>query len=82
MLPFLQPKKITSIMMAVKKPDGSIEQKGPEDEPDHALMSAAEDLISAVHMKDAKAVAEAIKAAFELCDSEADSEGQDFGGDE
>lgn len=78
MLPFLQPKKIATMMVASKKPDGSIEQEGPADEPNHALLAAAEDLISAVHMKDAKAVAEAIESAFEICDSNDDNEG---GGD-
>jgi hypothetical protein len=45
-------------------------------------MSAADDLISAVHMKDSKAVADALKAAFEICDSMPHEEGQHLDMDE
>lgn len=66
MLPFLQPKRMTTVMMTHAKPDGQIEDKEmPED--DHALLSAAEDLIKGHGMKDAMIVAQALKAAFEVC---------------
>lgn len=68
-LPFLNAKKIASVMMAKTRPDGSVEDQHMEDEHDPALQSAAEDLISAVHMKDSMKVASALKAAFEIMDS-------------
>jgi len=75
MLPFLQPKKAAAVMIAKRKPSGSIEPMHEEGEQDPGLMSAAEDLISAVHAKDAKGVADALKAAFEMADSEPHVEG-------
>lgn len=68
-------------MMAARKPDGSMEQEGEAKEPNHALLAAAEDLISAVHMKDASKVAEALDAAFEICDSSPHEEGPSLEGD-
>lgn len=73
-LPFLNPRKVGSVIAAARKPDGSLEPKGEVGEPDHALMSAAEDLIRAVHMKDANAVVNALQAAFEMMDSSQDME--------
>lgn len=66
MLPFLQPKKMASVIVSSRKSDGS---KGPEKEEgehDPGFMSASEDLISAIHAKDAKGVADALKAAYEM----------------
>lgn len=76
MLPFLAPKKIASVIMAKTKPEGGVEDERHEDEQDPGLMSAAEDLISAVHAKDAAAVAEALEAAFEILDSQPHEEGE------
>lgn len=75
MLPYLEPKKMTSTIMASRKPSGAIESEGPEDEQDAGLMSAAEDLISAIHSKSAEAVASALKAAFDICGSSPESDG-------
>lgn len=75
MLPFLQPRKMSSVMMAVTKPEGGVENKGPEEEEDHALMSASEDLISAIHAKDATAVAKAWRSGSEILDQ--DDEGDE-----
>ena len=49
--------------------------EGHEDSHPAELMAAAEDLISAVNMKDASAVADAIKAAFQVCDMYPHEEG-------
>lgn len=46
-----------------------------EDSDYDMLESAAEDLISAVHSKDVKAVCAALRAAFEICDSQPHEEG-------
>lgn len=72
-LPFLKHRKLATIIMAKRKPEGSMEMMGEEGEEHPQLMYAAEDLISAVHAKDAKAVAEALRAAFDMLDSEDES---------
>lgn len=74
MLPFLKPKKITSVMVATRHPDGRMEHGGYADDEHPGLMACAEDLIHAVHAKDAKAVAEALKAACEICDEMEENE--------
>lgn len=74
-LPFLKPKRQESgLIMAVRTPDGSIEKTGQEGE-DHALEACAEDALRAIHSKDIKAYAAAIRAAFEILDSEPHEEG-------
>jgi hypothetical protein len=62
MLPYLRPQKAASVIMASVSPKGDVMPEGEEGE-DPGLMAAAEDLIRAVHAKDAKAVAEALRAA-------------------
>lgn len=76
-LPFLNHRKIASVIMAVRKPDGAIEAKNEEGEHGPEIMSVAEDLISAVNMKDAKAVADALVAAFDILESSEDESGED-----
>ncbi len=51
------------------------ELRKPDDGEYDAIDSAAEDLISAIHSKNIKGVAEALKAAFELCDAQPHEEG-------
>lgn len=72
MLPFLKRNQEASASAPIesikRKPDEGSEEFDP-------LESAAEDLISAIHRKDIKAATEAIRAAFELCDSEPHEEG-------
>lgn len=47
-----------------------------DDESDYDMLeSASEDLISAVHSKDVKAVCSALRAAFQMLDMEPHSEG-------
>lgn len=66
MLPFLAPKKMAGVIVAKMKKPAEIEPMHEEGEMEPGLMSAAEDLISAVHMKDAKAVAMALKSAMDM----------------
>lgn len=66
-LPFLNPSKMASTILMKQKPDASIEVEGEEGEMDAGLKSAAEDLISAVHSKDAEAVAMALQNAMSMC---------------
>lgn len=75
MLPFLKPKKISSVIIASRKKDGTVMPEHEEGENDAGLMAAAEDLISAVHSKDSSAVASALKAAFEIMEEMPHEEG-------
>lgn len=70
MLPFLQPKKLAGIIMANTKKDGTIDDKGLEDDINHAMMSAAEDLLSGIALKDAGKVAKALESAYHVADSD------------
>lgn len=62
-LPFLKPKKIASVIGEARRKDGSkdVEQLGHSEQ----LVKIAEQLISAVHAKDATKVAQALDDAFE-----------------
>lgn len=76
MLPFLKPKKVASVIVANRQEeDGALESAGPADEMDPGLMAAAEDLIQAVHAKDAHATAMALQSAFDIADSMPHEEG-------
>lgn len=71
MLPFLKRDQDAS----ASGPVDSI-KRTPDDGEDHDFMhDVAQDLIDAVHSKNAKAVAEALQAAFQLADSEPHEEG-------
>ena len=74
MLPFLKPKQVAGLIIQKRASDGSKEEK-PEDSQDQGLEAAAEDFIRAVHAKDAKGVAAAFRAAFEMLESEPHEEG-------
>lgn len=76
MLPFLQPKKMASVMMAKRKKDGSHEIQHEEGGHHPALMSAADDLIRAVHSKDSHGVASAMKAGHEVMNAQMPDEPQ------
>lgn len=71
MLPFLKKQNEASASMPADK-----QMRKPDDGAEYDVMhSAAQDLIDAVHAKDVKGVAEALKAAFELADSQPHEEG-------
>jgi hypothetical protein len=74
MLPFLKlTKEGGSASTAVVKRD-------PDEESEYdALESAADDLMAAIERKDTKGVAAALRAAFDLCDSEPHAEGPHVG---
>lgn len=71
MLPFLKNKKEASAAGPVE----AIKRDHDDGYEYDMLESAAEDLISAVHSKDIKSVASALKAAFEICDAQPHEEG-------
>lgn len=74
MLPFLKPKPQVGLIIENRKPDGNSE-KEHEDHDDMGLEACSEDLIRAVHAKDAKSVAAALRAAFEICEAYPHEEG-------
>lgn len=75
--PFLQPKKTASIIMQKKmKAGGEVEANDDMGEIDPNLVMAAEDVLSAIAMKDANALASALYAAFEVCDAGPHEEGE------
>lgn len=84
MLPFLKPEKVGAIIVARRKPDGSHMAEGGMAEDGHVenaeLLAAATDLVRAVHAKDAKGVAEALEAAFYVCDAMPHEEGEHIEG--
>ena len=73
MLPFLKHSQDASVSM----PSDTITRKPDEEKEYDVFEACAEDLINAIHSKDVKGVAEALKAAFELADSEPHYEGQE-----
>lgn len=78
MLPFLKNKErgLASVIISKRQPSGSIEEVSQEaDDPSAAIESCASDLIKAIEAKDVKAVAAALQAAFEICDSQPHVEG-------
>jgi len=70
MLPFLKQKQVAGLIVAKRKPDGTHEEQHSEDQEDHGLEACATDLIRAIHAKDSTAAAAAMRAAFELMESE------------
>lgn len=73
MLPFLKKAQEGSASMPVEHVKRESDE---ESESDYDMLdSAAEDLIQAVHSKDVKAVSSALKAAYEMCESQPHEEG-------
>jgi hypothetical protein len=75
LLPFLKPKHqgIAGIVVKMRKPDEKAEGgEIPEEseDKDAAIHACADDLIRSVHSQDTKGVAEALRSAFEIMDSE------------
>lgn len=69
MLPFLQPKKLATSLIARFNEKNSTEVEGSEGEPMPELVAAMERLISALNMKDATSAADAFEEAFNVCES-------------
>jgi hypothetical protein len=73
MLPFLKHNKEASIS---ETPDHIKREHDEDSDKEYDMLeSAAEDLISAVHSKDVKAVCSALRSAFEMLDLEPHKEG-------
>ncbi len=74
MLPFLKKSHESSAAGPVE----SVTREPDEEQDLDSMEVAAEDVLSAIAAKDAKALAVAMRAAFELCDSEPHEEGELF----
>jgi hypothetical protein len=76
-LPFLKTKNKhqTGLIVQTRASDASQE---PEDHGDHAIEACAQDLINAIHAKDMKGVAAALRAAIEMIKDEPQDESNDF----
>lgn len=73
MLPFLKRQQEGSASSPVEH----IKRDSDEGSEEYDMLeSAAEDLISAVHSKDVKAVCSALRAAFEMMDAQPHEEGE------
>ncbi len=72
MLPFLKKNQEAS----ASAPIDPVKRKPDEESDDYdSLESAAQDLLHAIKEEDTKAIAAALRAAFDLCDSEPHHEG-------
>lgn len=75
-LPFLKPKQIAGVIISHRKPDSDAPQPMDEMEgSDSALEAAAQDILRAINSKDSQHLAQAIRAAFQILDSEPHEEG-------
>lgn len=74
-LPFLQKKKIAGVIISHRKPDEASQEQNPND--DSGLEACASDLIDAIQSQDTKRAAAAIRAAFEVLESEEEDEGDE-----
>lgn len=81
MLPFLKKNKEASVSMPAETITRESDHEEAGDEID-MLHYAADDLIKAIHSKSPKAVAEALKAAFDICDALPHYEGEHLEGEE
>jgi hypothetical protein len=76
-LPFLKKKYeagMGGVIVKTREPDKTQENQEVNEE-DAAIEAVASDLIEAIHSKDVKRAAEAIRAAFEIMDSLPHEEG-------
>lgn len=70
MLPFLsKPKSQVGVIVKERAPD-------KESQDDSGLEACAQDLHEAIKSNDIRKIASALKAAFEICDSEPHEEGE------
>lgn len=82
MLPFLAPKKMVSVIVSQRGKndlhDVNSEVEAPGSDMDPGLQEAAEDMLRAIDTRSPMDLAKALKAAFEICDSYEDEEGENL----
>ncbi len=74
MLPFLRPRHQVGLIVSKMSPEGQTESN-IEGHKDAGLEAAATDLMRAFEAKDSKKIASALRAAFQILDSEPHEEG-------
>jgi hypothetical protein len=76
LLPFLKPKdkSVAGLIIKQRTPDEKPESE--QDDSSASIDACAEELIRAVHARDTKAVANAMKDAFTILESEPHKEGE------
>jgi hypothetical protein len=78
MLPFLEPKRIATMLLKKKNPDRdvnvSMEHGGSVSDDDMQFHACAEDILGAVERKSVMDLARALKAFCEICQSGEDNE--------
>ncbi len=74
MLPFLKKKPVAGLIVHTRTPDEKPESQ--EDDENQAVEAAASDVLAAIEAKDVRALASALRAAFEICDSYPHEEGE------
>jgi hypothetical protein len=80
-LPFFKKDRRVGLIVEQRHPDGNLERK-PDEEGDPALEACAEDLLRAMNTKDIKAIADALRAAFDVMESEPHEEAEHSEGEE
>ena len=75
MLPFMKPKAQAGILTTYRKSDSEEPQAPTDQELYSETEGIAEDIMRAINMKDAKALAEAMKDMFDVLDSQPHEEG-------
>lgn len=73
--PFMSKKKTVGLIVEHRQPDGNIQESHSTDDEEHAHIAAAEDILRAIKDNDPRHLALALKAAFEIFDSEPHVEG-------
>jgi len=71
---FKNKRKETGLIIETRKPDAMPEV----DESSAALEAAADDILAAISANNSKGLAEAIRAAFQILESEPHEESEDF----
>lgn len=82
MLPFLKPKTIAGLIIKHRISGGNNLQEDREDKQDQGLEAACEDILMAISSKDAEHLSHALRAAFDILDSEPHVEGPHEGSDQ
>lgn len=77
MLPFLKQKKSTGVIVNSYNSSGIKREGDTSPGSDEGLLICAKDLIKAINSNSALGVAAALKAAFEICESELHQEGEE-----
>lgn len=80
-LPFLRKKQNAAVIISHRKPDAKEEGAAPDPEDNQALEACAQDIMRAISQNDHKHLALALKAAFDVMESEPHEENDENSND-